>query len=105
MALTGTLTVTPEQLKSQSGVVQTELNTMKGYFDELQSLVNGTSRYWIGEAGEVHRKLYTAQVKTIEEMFRRYEEHVRDLQIMGGVYSEAEMAAETQAESLPQSTL
>ena len=105
MALMGTLTVTPEQLKTQSGVVKTELGTMKGYFDELRTLVNGTSRYWIGEAGEVHRKLYTAQVKTIEDMFRRYEEHVTDLEIMGGVYSEAEMRAEAQAEALPQSTL
>ena len=38
-------------------------------------------------------------------MLARYQEHVRDLQIMAGVYTEAEAKATSQAEALPASTL
>ena len=99
------ITVTPEELKAQSEVVRKRLGEMQAKFDELKALLSGTSSFWIGEAGDVHRELYTKRQAMIEEMFARYQEQVNDLQIMAGVYEEAETKATGAADSLPASTL
>lgn len=105
MAITGTLMVTPEQLKTQSDAVENSRRQMQGHFDDLKRLIDGSSGFWIGEGGEAHRKLYLSQAGKIEEMLARYREHVQDLQIMAGVYQEAETTAMSKAEMLPVSTL
>lgn len=105
MATIGIITVTPEQLSSQSGIVRSKLGDMRSRFDELKSLISGTSEYWIGEAGDAHRQKYTARLEKIEEMFSRYTEQVTDLETMAGVYREAEQSAKNLADTLPASTL
>ena len=105
MAIAGTLKVDPEVLRAQSSTVENERKKMQGYFEDLRSVIEGSSGYWIGEAGDAHRKLYLSRIGKVEEMLARYQEHVRDLQIMAGVYTEAEAKATSQAEALPASTL
>ena len=105
MANTGIITVTPEQLSAQSGTVRTKLGEMQNRFDELKTLLSGTSEYWVGEAGDAHRQSYMARIGKIEEMFRRYQEQVTDLETMAGVYRGAEESAKSIADSLPASTL
>ena len=105
MAIAGTLKVDPEVLRAQSNTVENERRKMQGYFDDLKSVIEGSSGYWIGEAGDAHRKLYLSRIGKVEEMLARYQEHVRDLQIMAGVYTEAETRASAEAEALPASTL
>ena len=105
MAIMGTLTVDPEVLRAQSTTVESERRKMQSYFEDLKALIDGSSGYWTGEAGEAHRKLYQQRIGKVEEMLARYQEHVRDLQIMAGVYSEAEAQAAGAAEALPASTL
>jgi len=105
MAIAGTLTVAPEALKAQSGAVENERKKMQACFDDLRSLIEGSSGYWIGEAGEAHRKMYLSRIGKVEGILSRYREHVVDLQVMAGVYTEAEAQAAAAGEALPPSTL
>ena len=105
MALTGQIIVTTEQLRTQAGVVRQELSSMQAQFDRIKGLIDGSSGYWSGEAGDAHRKQYTGRISSIEEMFKKYAEHVKDLEEMAGVYEAAEQAASNAADSLPMSLL
>lgn len=105
MAIQGQLLVAPEQLQEQAGTVRAELGEMRGYFEELERLMNGTAAYWIGDAGDAHRRLYTGKLQKIDEIIRRYQEQITDLEVMAGVYSKAEAAAANVADTLPPSTL
>lgn len=105
MALEGQITVSTEQMRSQSDEVKNLLNTMTNRFEQLKETVNSTSAYWTGEAGDAHRKQYMSRVSLIEEMLARYMEHVTDLEKMAGVFESAEAAAEQVSNSLPMSTL
>lgn len=105
MALQGQLLVAPERLQEQAGTVKTELGEMQGYFEDLERLMSGTAAYWIGEAGDAHRRLYVGKFQKIEEIIRRYREQVTDLEVMAGVYNEAEANAASIADTLPPSTL
>lgn len=105
MALTGQIIVTTEQLRTQANVVRQELGNMQSQFDHIKGLIDGSSRYWIGEAGDAHRKQYTSRISSVEEMFKKYAEHVKDLEEMAGVYEIAEQAASSAADSLPMSLL
>lgn len=105
MALTGRIIVTTEQLRTQASAVRTQLRTMQSQFDKLKGLINGSANYWIGEAGNAHRKQYTSRITRVEEMFKKYQEQVKDLEEIAGVYESAEATAANAAESLPASTL
>ena len=105
MAIQGQLLVTPERLQEQAGIVRAELSEMQRYFEELERLMSGTAVYWIGDAGDTHRRLYTGKLQKIDEIIRRYREQVTDLEVMAGVYREAEAAAANFADTLPLSTL
>lgn len=105
MAITGTLTVSTEELQAQSGAVDTQIRQMRSNFDDLKQLVDGSAGYWVGQAGDAHRQLYHNHIAKIEEMLSRYSEHVVDLQTMAGIYVKAEEQSEGQAEGLPPSTL
>ena len=104
-ALIGQITVTTEQLRNQSIIVNRRLNSMRSYFDDLYHLVQSTSSIWTGEAAESHRELYQSKIVRIEDILSRYQEHVTDLQVMAGVYEEGERAAQTASDALPASNL
>lgn len=105
MAIQGQLLVTPEQLEAQAGTVRAELGKMREYFEALERLMDGTSGYWTGDAGDAHRRLYAGKLQKIDEILRRYQEQITDLEVMAGVYKEAETAAAMLADTLPPSTL
>lgn len=107
MALDGSLRVqvTTEQLKGQAGEVKTIVGEMEKKFEALKNSVNGMSSYWTGEAGEKHRKEYLNYISTIEEILARYTEHVKDLETMVGIYTQADAKAKKIGEALPISTL
>lgn len=105
MALTGHITVTPEQLKTQARVVRGEIKQMQGLFDSLKQMVTGMEGVWKGEASNAHRESYLKKISRIEEMYRRYQEHVRDLETIAGVYERTEAKAKSAAEALPASVL
>lgn len=105
MALEGHITVTTEELSTQASVVQTQLSYMMENFNTIKALIDGTQSYWTGTAGDVHRQLYSSKQSRMEEMFRRFQEHIRDLQTMAGIYQQAEHMAVLATDDLPASTL
>lgn len=101
----GTLKVTPEEMQAAASELSGYVSTMNECFQQMKSTMEQTAGYWVGEAGNAHRQMYQEQVAKTEEIIARYTEHVRDLNTMAGVYTEAEHTAQTTAEELPMSIL
>lgn len=101
MAISGHITVTPEELVAQADQVRNAAREMQESFNRMKDLVNETGNYWKGEAADAHREGYTKNQTSIEQIIARYQEHVRDLEAMAGVYREAEIAATNMADELP----
>lgn len=97
----GTLKVSPEEMQAAASELSGYVSTMNECFQQMKNTMNQSASYWVGEAGNAHRKLYQDQVQKTEEIIARYTEHVRDLNTMAGVYSEAEAQAEAKADELP----
>ncbi len=88
-------------LVSTADAVSKSIRNMRECFEQLETIISRTSHYWIGEAGDLHRKIYQGQKPQIEEMMKRLEEHPADLLTIAGVYVPTEKNAESIAESLP----
>jgi len=97
----GVIKVTPEEMISAASELSGYVNTMNECFQQMKNTMAQSESYWVGEAGEAHRRLYQEQVAKTEEIIARYTEHVRDLNTMAGVYSQAESEAEAKADELP----
>lgn len=93
--------VTPTALYEKAQETKEKIEEIKICFETLERTVQRTSVYWIGEAGELHRKAYQDQKDVIEEMLRRLEEHPRDLQQIAAQYEEVEAQVTELANELP----
>lgn len=94
------LRVSPEVLQQKAEEVSGEIRKMADRFDEMEQIVNRTSYYWIGEAGDLHRKLYKEQKETVDEMIKRLREHPDDLLMIAQRYIGMEQAAAAVANQL-----
>ena len=97
----GTLKVTPEEMAAAASELSGYVANMSECFTQMKNTMVQSASYWVGEAGDAHRQLYNEQVEKTEEIIARYTEHLRDLNAMAGVYSEAEAQAEAKADELP----
>ncbi len=95
-----TLKVTPEILVSKADEVLKDVSSIKQAMEHISQKVEGTKAYWIGEAGDLHRKLYNDQKESIEEMMRRLSEHPRDLKVIANNYLTTERQVEDMANAL-----
>lgn len=102
-SITGTVEVKvrPDVLITQAEEVKRLANDMKKKFSEMDSTLRKTNSYWIGEAGEIHRKLYNDQKDDIDKMLRRLLEHPDDLLLISQNYSESERTNVATSVSLP----
>lgn len=96
-----TLKVSPEELIAQSERIRRYRSELQRLLMETEDKINGSGSFWIGEGGDTLRMKYQAKKETVEEILNRFEEHIRELQEMAGVYKEAEERAATLADSLP----
>lgn len=96
MAITGSveLLVTPEVLHKKATEVENHVKAMKTRFDNMKMLVDKSNGYWIGEAGDMHRKNYTDQMENIDQILRRLGEHPGDLRTIAQTYSDTELKIE-----------
>ena len=93
--------VTTEVLKAKADEVSKKISNMRSYFEEVENVITGTNGYWIGEAGDLHRKLYNDQKDKIEEIFKRLEEHPKDLVAIALNYEDVETRVEELSKALP----
>lgn len=100
MANMMTLKVTPEILVSKADEVIKDVTAIKQAMVTIQQKVEGTNAYWIGEAGDLHRKLYNDQKESINDMMRRLDEHPRDLKVIANNYITTERELENMANAL-----
>lgn len=105
MALDGQIAVSTELLRNQSGEAKKQVEAMAKGFEQLKVMVNGTSSYWIGSAGDAHRKQYEKRISQIEKILARYRGRITELEEMAGIFDDANKAAVSAAEGLPQSTV
>ena len=96
-----TLKVTPEVLTSKSTEVANRVNKMKTYFNDLKTLMEKTSAYWEGEAGDKHRQMYKDLLDEVDEILRRLGEHPVDLVTIAQKYSDVELKIQEEIQSLP----
>lgn len=103
MAISGevVLKVTPEQLQTKAQVTKDNIKLLQTVFDNISSIMARTQNYWIGEAGDLHRKLYTDEKDQIQEMFARLSEHPTDLEQIARTYLDVENVVENIAMELP----
>lgn len=99
------LRVKPEALNEKAVAVENNVRKMKSAFEDIKATVEKSSTYWIGEAGELHRKNYEAQVEDIDVILRRLDEHPGDLRAIAQTYTTAELKAEERIEELPGNVL
>lgn len=94
------LRVTPEVLEGKANEVTGLVNTISNNFQVISNVIQRTSGYWLGEAGDKHRQLYNDKRDEIDTMMRRLMEHPKDLLVMAGVYKETESSNITTAQAL-----
>ncbi len=100
MAAVVNLKVTPGQLQEKARDVSSAVSKMKGDFNRLSSAINGTHNYWIGQAGELHRKLYNDRVEEINGILKLLGDYPTDLLKMAGIYTDAENVNKSAAAAL-----
>lgn len=88
-------------LNSKAQTVSREIRNMANCFDELDTIVNRTGYYWLGEAGDRQRIMYREQRPRIEEMMKRLKEHPADLLAIAQNYEGAESSIQSIAAELP----
>lgn len=93
--------VTPETLTAKSSEVANKVAAMRQHFGELKAAVEKTSKYWIGEAGDMHRALYQDLEDDTEEILRRLSEHPVDLVTIAQQYADVELKIQQEIQELP----
>lgn len=88
-------------LKSKAADAQSKTGELESCIDRISELIAHTSGYWIGDAGDLYRRIYQNELPQMEEALRRLQEHPKDLLVMAGVYEEAEKAAQEMVNPLP----
>ncbi len=101
MALEGRIVVTPEVLESKAREVREYIRVTESTFQDIENKVARTTAYWNGEAADHHRKLFNDEKAEIENILKRLKEHPKDLEIMAGVYKEAEAEVTKTNERIP----
>jgi WXG100 family type VII secretion target len=92
--------VTPTVLKQKADDVRNRISNLSNLFSELETEINNTQSYWLGEAGELHRKAYSDQKSNLEEMIQRLKEHPVDLLQISGNYETAEQTIQESVAAL-----
>ena len=93
--------VTTETLLSVSAEVTQKINKVQKAFDEIDTVVRGTSSYWEGEGHGKCCDYYQIRQDDYDRILREFKTHIENLQRIAGGYKEAESAATMHAQVLP----
>ncbi len=75
---------------AKAETVSSAISDVESTFDELQHIMDRTSAYWVGEAGDYHRKMFQNEKDNIIFILTRLKEHPEDLKLMANNFEVAE---------------
>jgi len=92
MAINGNveIKVKTEELIAKSSEVNGYIQKTKELFENVLDLVEHSNYYWVGIAGDHHRKLFSEEKPNIEKILERLSEHPQDLLQIAEVYDTTE---------------
>ena len=99
------LKVSPDDLQKKAREVTDSCSRMKKSFSNLNTAINGTRSYWIGEGGDANRKLYNDKVKEFDQMIKLLESYPTDLLKMANIYTNVENVNKSMATQLTNTVL
>lgn len=82
--------VDTKRMVAKANVVSAVISDMERTFNELQRVVNKTSGYWVGEAGDHHRRMFDNEKDDIAFILVRLKEHPEDLKLMANNFETTE---------------
>ena len=83
------LKVQPQELKNKAHNVDAAVSQMQRDLRSLEQAISGTKPYWIGEAGDLHRKLYNDRTSDFNRIIKDLKEYPVDLLKMADLTSGA----------------
>lgn len=86
----GVINVDTDRLVSAAGTLKEKIQNAETSFNNVMTIVKNTNRYWIGQAGDEHRRAFLDQKDDIDQILVRLKEHPDDLLKIAGVYVEGE---------------
>lgn len=92
--------VDTRMMVAKANVVSSVISDLERTFDELQRVVNRTSSYWTGEAGDHHRKMFNDEREDISFILARLKEHPEDLKLMANNFEITEQKLTEKNQSL-----
>ena len=97
--------VKTEDLVRKADQVDGLLNELSRDFGELAQIIQRSSSYWIGDAGNRYRADYKKQDDEIQDVIRRLRRFPNNLRQIAGVYKAGEEQAKATAAALPKDIL
>lgn len=88
--MTGTLLVTPQELRNTSMEFDSCMGQVKGLTDNMMELIRNTSSFWEGEAASAYKSKFNELSDDIQKIHNKIQEHVQDLKDIAGEYERAE---------------
>lgn len=95
------LIVSPEQLKTTANDIASVAEHIKTCFNNINQEVDGTQRYWRGDASTQHISKYEEIKPDIECVVEKLECAPKDLLQIAGLYEETEGTLSEMVRSLP----
>lgn len=96
-----TVRISTEHLAQASGDISKKVSDLRAAFSDMTEAMNRTGGYWLGEAGEAHRRAYDRLKPHQEEVLKRLQEQVSDLAQIAGIWETAEQEVKEIDLSLP----
>ena len=96
-----TVKISTEKLADASQSIEKKVNSLKAAFESMTEAIDRTRGYWLGEAGEAHRRAYRQMQPHQEEVLKRLQEQAGDLAQIAGIWETAERETEELDLTLP----
>ncbi len=96
-----TLKVQPEVLTSKTNEIASERTTISSLMDQAKAEITSLNGVWESPAAEEYQSRFRQIYDDIESVIGVVSEHISDLYEIANIYTTAEKAAQSQAESLP----
>lgn len=105
MSTVGTIVVKPEELVAKSAELHKKVEVLKSQFERMNHLMHKTNDYWLGEAGNFHRDMYTHLVENEPVLIQSLEQYSNILIQIAANYETNENKLVMEAGALPNDIL